>query len=123
MHFSNAEHLRPGPVDSAALKFLGRCAYNISAESTIPCGDCDLRKAFDSRKFIQRWKRGKDKKEWLFALAIVKAGLQREGNLDETAEKEIARALDELNISAEELRRYLDRNRAEVLRLLDSRPE
>ena len=81
-----------------------------------------MRKAFDSRKFIQRWKRGKDKKEWLFALAIVKAGLQREGNLDERAEKEIARALDELNISAEELRRYLDGNRAEVLRLLDSRP-
>ena len=81
-----------------------------------------MRKAFDSRKFIQRWKRGKDKKEWLFALAIVKAGLQREGNLDERAEKEITRALDELNISAEELRGYLDRNRAEVLRLLDSRP-
>ena len=81
-----------------------------------------MRKAFNSRKFIQRWKRGKDKKAWLFALAIVKAGLQREGNLDERAEKEIARALDELNISAEELRRYLDRNRTEVLRLLDSRP-
>ena len=81
-----------------------------------------MRKTFDSRKFVRRWKRGKDKKEWLFALAAVKAGLQREGNLDETAEKEIAHALDELDISAEELRRYLDKNRAEVLRFLDSRP-
>ena len=84
---------------------------------------CDVSKAFDSKKFLGRWRKRKDREEWLFAIAIVKAGLERESNLDAAAEEELATALDELDISAEELHRYLEENRSKLLRFLDSHPE
>ncbi|UCD57862.1 MAG: hypothetical protein JSV16_01760 [Candidatus Hydrogenedentota bacterium] len=77
---------------------------------------------FDRKKFLERWKGHKDKEEWLFSIAIVKAGLEREGNLDKEAHKEIAAALDELDISEEELQEYLEKNRSKLLRFLDSYP-
>ena len=79
-------------------------------------------KTFDSKKFLERWKQRKRKEEWLFALAIVKAGLEREGNLDQKAEQEIEAALRELDISPETLQDYLEKNRAKLLRFLDSGP-
>ncbi len=84
---------------------------------------CNVSKAFDSRKFLRRWRKRKDREEWLFAIAVVKAGLEREHNLNASAEEEIAAALDELDISVEELHRYLEENRTELLRFLDSNPE
>jgi len=80
-----------------------------------------LTKVFDSKEFLQNWKQRKEKEEWLFAIAIVKAGLERQGNLDEAAEKEIASALQEFNISPEELQEYLQQNHRRLLRFLDSR--
>ena len=80
-----------------------------------------MTKAFDSKEFLQNWKQRKEKEEWLFAIAIVKAGLEREGNLDEAAEKEIASALQEFNISPRELHEYLQQNRRKLLRFLNSR--
>lgn len=80
-----------------------------------------MTKAFDSKEFLQNWKQRKEKEEWLFAIAIVKAGLEREGNLDEAAEKEIASALQEFNISSQELQEYVQQNRRKLLRFLDSR--
>jgi hypothetical protein len=85
-------------------------------------GDRLLGKTFDSKKFLERWKQRKRKEEWLFALAIVKAGLEREGNLDQKAEQEIEAALRELDISPETLQDYLEKNRANLLRFLDSGP-
>ena len=79
-------------------------------------------KTFDSRKFLERWKQRKGKEEWLFAIAIVRAGLEREGNLDEEAEKEIEAALRELDISPKTLQGYLEKNRERLLRFLDSNP-
>ncbi len=80
-----------------------------------------MTKTFDSKEFLQNWKQRKEKEEWLFAIGVVKAGLEREGNLDEAAEKEIALALQELNLSAQELQEYVQQNRRELLRFLDSR--
>ncbi len=80
-----------------------------------------MSKAFNSREFLERWRQLKDKEEWLFAVAVVKAGLEREGNLDEEAEREIAAALNEFNIEPEELGEYLKKNRGALLRFLDSR--
>lgn len=76
--------------------------------------------SFDSKKFVERWKQRKEKEEWLFALAVVKAGLEREGNLDEAAKEEIAAARKAFNISAEELDDYMRKNRKKLLRFLDS---
>jgi hypothetical protein len=84
-----------------------------------------LARAFNSKDFLQSWKKSKEKREreeWLFAIAVVKAGLQREGNLDEAAEKEIASALEEFDVSPEELEEYLQKNRRKLLRFLDSHP-
>jgi hypothetical protein len=80
-----------------------------------------LTRAFDSKKFLERWRTRKDKDEWLFVLAIVRVGLEREGNLDEAAEQELTTALNELDISREELSEYLEKNRRKLLRFLDSR--
>ena len=79
-----------------------------------------MTKAFDSKEFLRDWKQRKEKEEWLFAIAIVKAGLEREGNLDEAAEKEIASALQEFDISPQVLQEYLQQNRRKLLRFLDS---
>ena len=79
-----------------------------------------MSKTFDSRKFLRRWKQRKGKEEWLFAIAVVKTGLEREGNLDAAAEKEIETALRELDISAEVLHDYMEENRAKLLRFLNS---
>jgi hypothetical protein len=76
-------------------------------------------KAFNSKEFLERWKQQKEKEEWLFAVAIVKAGLERAGNLDEDAEHEIAAALEELDIGDKELSEYLEKNRRKLLRFLD----
>jgi hypothetical protein len=66
----------------------------------------------------------KEKEEWLFAIAVVKAGLQHEGNFDDAAEHELAGALDEFNLTAEELEQYLEKNRKKLLRFLQSsRPQ
>jgi hypothetical protein len=82
-----------------------------------------LSESFDSRKFLGQWeKKKKDKSEWLFALAAVCVGLEREGNLDSKAEKEISTALRECEIPEKELDNYMRENRAEILRFLDSRP-
>lgn len=81
-----------------------------------------MQEKFDTRKFLEGWKARKDKQEWLFAIAVVRAGLEREGHLDEAAEQEIKEALGEFNISAEELEDYLENNRDKLLRFLDSSP-
>lgn len=77
---------------------------------------------FDTRQFLDRLKNKKlkDKNEWLFALGVVAAGLEREGNLDAAANEEISAALKELKVSEEELHVYLKENRGELLRFLDS---
>ena len=77
---------------------------------------------FDTRQFLDRLKNKKlkDKNEWLFALGVVAAGLEREGNLDSAANEEISAALKELKVSEKELRGYLKENRGELLRFLDS---
>jgi hypothetical protein len=77
-------------------------------------------KAFDSKEFLARWKGQREKEEWLFAIAVVEAGLEREGNLDEKAEREIAEALREFDITRDELDHYLSGHRDELLRFLDS---
>jgi uncharacterized protein YbcC (UPF0753/DUF2309 family) len=79
-----------------------------------------LTEAFDSTEFLERWRQRRGKEEWLFAVAVVKAGLEREGNLDEEAEEQIATALEEFGISADELQEYLEKNREKLLRFLDS---
>jgi hypothetical protein len=76
-----------------------------------------LGESFDTKKFLNEWK---EKGEWLFALGVVAAGLEREGNFDSAADEEISAALDELNISKDELHRYVKRNRRKLLRFLDS---
>lgn len=81
-----------------------------------------VQQKFDTRKFLERWKERKDKDEWLFAIAVVKAGLEREGHLDATASEEIAQALRQFDISEEELEDYLQNNRDKLLRFLDSSP-
>lgn len=81
-----------------------------------------MTEAFDSTEFLERWKQRRGKEEWLFAVAVVKAGLEREGNLDEEAEEQIATALEEFGISADELQEYLEKNRRKLLRFLDSYP-
>lgn len=85
-------------------------------------GERLLTETFDSKEFLDRWKRRKGKEEWLFAVAVVKAGLEREGNLDEEAKRQIATALNEFGISADELQEYLEKNRRKLLRFLDSHP-
>ena len=85
--------------------------------------DRGLSKSFDSRKFLEQWKQQKEKEEWLFAVAVVAAGLEHEGNLDDAAQREIALTLNELDISAEELHEYLQKNRSKLHEFLDSRPE
>ena len=80
-------------------------------------------KGFDSKEFLEQWKQQKEKEEWLFAIAIVRAGLEREGNLDKEAEQEITAALAELNIGEDELRDYLEENRSKLLRFIDSGTE
>jgi len=79
-----------------------------------------LGESFDTRQFLRDWK---DKGEWLFALGVVAAGLERGGNFDAAADKEISEALKELNIPKEELLRYVRNNRRELLRFLDSSKE
>ncbi len=81
-----------------------------------------MTEAFDSREFLESWKQRKGKEEWLFAVAVVKAGLEREDNLDEDAEEQIATALEEFGISSDELQEYLDKNREKLLQFLDSYP-
>jgi len=76
-----------------------------------------LSESFDTRKFLSQWK---EKKEWLFALGAVTVGLEREGNFDADAEEEIATGLAELGISEKEFRDYVEENRGELLRFLDS---
>ena len=76
-----------------------------------------MSEAFDSREFVRQWK---DKEEWLFALAVVTTGLERENNLDAAAKREISEALEEFNISEQDLRMYMQQNRREILRFLDS---
>ena len=82
-----------------------------------------MSKVFDSKKFLERWKQQREKEDWLFAVAVVKAGLEREGNLDEKDEKEIKTAIEEFDIEEDELEEYLKKNRGELLRFLDSEPE
>jgi len=50
-------------------------------------------------------------------------GLEREGNLDDAAEEEIAAACSKLDIPEDALRDYLKKNRRKLLRFLDSSPE
>ncbi len=76
-----------------------------------------MSESFDTRKFLRQWK---EKDERLFTLGVVAAGLEREGAFDEAARLEIAETLRELNLSEEELRAYLKKNRDELLRFLDS---
>ncbi len=76
-----------------------------------------MSETFDSQEFVRQWK---DKEEWLFALAVVMTGLDRENNLDAGAEKEISEALEEFNLSEKDLRMYMKKNRREILRFLDS---
>ena len=76
-----------------------------------------MSEAFDSREFVRQWK---EKGEWLFALAVVTTGLERENNLDAAAKREISEALEEFNISEQDLRMYMQQNRREILRFLDS---
>ncbi|GAB4347886.1 MAG: hypothetical protein Kow0099_30150 [Candidatus Abyssubacteria bacterium] len=82
-----------------------------------------MARTFDTRKFLEQWKQRREKEEWLFALAVVKAGLEREGNFDEAAEQEIDAALGEFEISREELNKYLRKHRKRLLQFLDSHPE
>ena len=82
-----------------------------------------MAKTFDSKTFIKQWNQRKEEEEGLFALAVVVAGLELEGNLDDAAEEEIAAACSELDISEDALREYLKKNRRKLLRFLDSSPE
>lgn len=78
---------------------------------------------FDTKKFLDTWKqqkRDREKEEWLFAAGIVTVGLEQEGNLDETAQREIKEALQEFEISPEELTEYLKKNRLQLLEFLNS---
>jgi len=79
-----------------------------------------LGESFDTKRFLDTWK---EKGEWLFALGVVTAGLEREGNFNAPANEEISAALRELNISEEELHRYVKKNRRKLLRFLDSSTE
>ena len=79
-------------------------------------------KGFDSKEFLERWKQQREKDEWLFAVAVVKAGLERTGNFDKKAEREIAEALQQFDLKRDELDDYLEIHRSELLRLLDSNP-
>jgi len=81
-----------------------------------------LSKAFDSKEFLERWKQQREKDEWLFAIAVVKAGLERTGKLDKKAEREITEALQQFDIKQDELDHYLSSHRNELLRFLDSNP-
>ncbi|MBI4832409.1 MAG: hypothetical protein HY801_12850 [Candidatus Lindowbacteria bacterium] len=84
-----------------------------------------MKKTFDAKKFLRLWKKHKEeeeKEEWLFAVAVVRAGLEYEGNYDLAAQEEIASALKQLHISPGELQQYLDENRSRLLRFLDSPP-
>ncbi|RJP68064.1 MAG: hypothetical protein C4532_13585 [Candidatus Abyssobacteria bacterium SURF_17] len=94
--------------------------YGSTKETAL--GESAVQEKFDTKKFLERWKGRKDKQEWLFAIAVVKVGLEREGHLDEAAEQEIRQALGEFNISAEELEAYLQNNRDKLLRFLDASP-
>jgi hypothetical protein len=76
-----------------------------------------LGESFDTKKFLLEWK---EKGEWLFALGVVTAGLEREGNFDTAAAEEISAALEELKMSKDELRAYVKKNRRKLLRFLDS---
>jgi hypothetical protein len=76
-----------------------------------------LGESFDTKKFLLEWK---EKGEWLFALGVVAAGLEREGNFDAAADEEISAALEELKIPKDELRKYVKKNRRKLLRFLDS---
>ncbi len=73
---------------------------------------------FDTRQFLDRLKNKKlkDKNEWLFALGVVAAGLEREGNVDAAANEEVSTALKELKVSAGELHVSLKENRRALRR-------
>lgn len=78
-----------------------------------------MTKAHRGRQLLEELKCRKNKEEWLFAIAIVKAGLEQEGNLDASAEHELAEALVECDISPDELERYLEKNRSKLLQFLN----
>jgi hypothetical protein len=85
-----------------------------------------LKRTFDTKNFLRKWierKENKEKEEWLFAIAIVKAGLEREGNFDLAAQEEIASALRRFRIASDEFEEYLEENRYILLRLLESHPQ
>jgi hypothetical protein len=77
---------------------------------------------YSGKQLLQELRQRKEKEEWLFAIAVVKAGLEREGNWDTSAEKEIAEALAECRITPEEFDEYLKKNRTKLLRFLDRFP-
>lgn len=81
-----------------------------------------MARSYDGKRLLEELKRWREKEEWLFALAAVKAGLEREGNLDEEADEELAAALAECGITFEELDGYVKKNRRKLLRFLDSSP-
>ncbi|MBI5116275.1 hypothetical protein HZA56_07345 [Candidatus Poribacteria bacterium] len=85
-----------------------------------------MRKIFDTKKFVRKWTERKEnevREEWLFVLAVVKAGLEHEGNYDLAAQKEIESALKHFRLSEGELQRYLEKNRDVLMRFLDSSPQ
>ncbi len=81
-----------------------------------------MKKPYDGKRLLEELKLHKDKQEWLFALGVVKAGLEREGNLDAAAEQELSDALVACGLTQKELRDYLKKNRRKLLDFLDSEP-
>lgn len=82
--------------------------------------DDGLSGALDKSKFLEAWRQRQEKEQWLFAVAVVKAGLEREGNYDSAAREELSAALDEFDISPQELDEYLEENRVKLLQFLSS---
>jgi len=81
-----------------------------------------LAKIYSGKQLLEELRKRKEKEEWLFAIAVARAGLEREGHWNISAEKEIAKALTEFQIAPEELEEYLKKNRRRILRFLDRSP-
>jgi hypothetical protein len=79
-----------------------------------------MAKLYDGKRLLRELRKKKEKEEWLFSIAVIKAGLEREGNLDAAAERELADALSQFDLTADELEDYLKKNRRKLLRFLDS---
>jgi hypothetical protein len=79
-----------------------------------------MARLYDGRRLLRELRQKKEKEEWLFSIAVVKAGLEREGNLDAAAERELADALARFDLTPDELEDYLEKNRGKLLQFLDS---